>query len=352
MKIITVIGARPQFIKAAAVSKKLREQNEEIIIHTGQHYDANMSDVFFEELEIPKPEYNLSVGSGDHGYMTGNMMVKIEEVYKKEKPDLVLVYGDTNSTLAGALCASKMLIPVAHVEAGLRSFNKAMPEEQNRILTDHISKFLFAPTETAVNNLLNEGVKNGVYNVGDVMYDASIYYSKIAEKKSDILERFDLEKNQYILATIHRAENTNFKERMSNIIRALNEQDEKIILPLHPRTKKYIEEYGLKLNDNINIIEPTGYLDTVMLEKHCKKIVTDSGGIQKEAFFVDKPCITLRDETEWVETVESGHNILVGADYEKIFYAIKNFNNAKTKDNYYGNGDAADKICEILHDNM
>lgn len=348
MKIVTVLGARPQFIKAAAVSIKLRKKHDEIIVHTGQHYDDNMSKVFFDELEIPYPGYNLNIGSGGHGFQTGNMLVKIEEILEHEKADCVLVYGDTNSTLAGALAASKMLIPVAHVEAGLRSFNMAMPEEQNRILTDHISKYLFTPTETAVKNLCNEGIKDRVYNVGDVMYDAVLHFGNVAQKKSRVLEQYGLMPDEYILATIHRAENTNDIQRLRNIIKAFNDSGELIVLPLHPRTKKYIESYDLGLNENIKVIEPVGYLDMVMLEKNSKKILTDSGGVQKEAFFCNKPCITLRDETEWVETVDNGWNTLCGADYDKILNAINNFKPEKTRINYFGNGKAAEAIIDIL----
>ncbi|NLZ49298.1 MAG: UDP-N-acetylglucosamine 2-epimerase (non-hydrolyzing) [Clostridiales bacterium] len=351
MKIITVIGARPQFIKAAAVSKVLREKHEEILIHTGQHYDENMSKIFFDELGIPKPDYNLGVGSGGHGKQTGEMLIALEEVYLKEKPDLVLVYGDTNSTLAGALCASKLLIPVAHVEAGLRSFNMAMPEEQNRILTDHISNFLFAPTATAVRNLQNESLKN-IYNVGDVMYDATLNFQELSKKKSNIVERLGYKDKPYILATIHRAENTNHIERLKNIIEALNESTYEIIIPLHPRTTKYISEYNLHFNSNVKVIEPVGYLDMINLEMHAEKIVTDSGGVQKEAFFMAKPCITMRDETEWVETVENGWNIIVGTDKDKILEAISNFTPQNEREDIFGNGKAANEILKILDNKL
>lgn len=348
MKIVTIIGARPQFIKAAAVSTKLREKHSEVIIHTGQHYDQNMSKIFFDELNIPKPDYNLNVGSGNHGYQTGAMLIKIEEILMKERPDLVLVYGDTNSTLAGSLAASKLLIPAAHVEAGLRSFNKSMPEEKNRILTDHISDFLFAPTETAVKNLKNEGILDNVYNTGDVMYDAILHFVKLAKEKSKVLNELNLEEAGFVLSTIHRAENTDNIERLKGIINAFNQTKELIILPLHPRTRKYIKNYNLFFNDNVRVIEPIGYLDMIMLELNCKKILTDSGGVQKEAFFLGKPCITLRDETEWVETVENGWNVLVGADTNKIINAINNFTLKTEKLSYFGNGNAAGKITEIL----
>ncbi|MCJ7690780.1 MAG: UDP-N-acetylglucosamine 2-epimerase (non-hydrolyzing) [Clostridiaceae bacterium] len=349
MKILTVIGARPQFIKAAAVSNVLRKEHQEILVHTGQHSDDNMSKIFFDELEIPKPDYNLDIGSGNHGHQTGSMLIKLEELYLKEKPDLVLVYGDTNSTLAGALCASKLLIPVAHVEAGLRSFNMNMPEEQNRILTDHLSKFLFIPTLSAQNNLQHEGITKGVYNIGDVMYDGILHFKEIANKKSSIISKLKLNDKEFFLCTIHRAENTNSIERLGSIISALNDSGEKCILPLHPRTKSYIKDYGLKFSDNIEIIEPLGYLDMIQLEMHCKKIITDSGGVQKEAFFMGKPCITLRDETEWIETVENGWNIIVGTNKEKIIDAIREFSPSRKQDNIFGDGDASTKILNIIN---
>lgn len=350
MKVVTIIGARPQFIKAAAVSHILRENNEEVLVHTGQHYDENMSDIFFEELNIPIPNYNLNVGSGSHGYQTGNMLIEIEKILINEKPDCVLVYGDTNSTLAGALAASKLLIPVAHIEAGLRSFNKNMPEEQNRILTDHLSSYLFAPTKTAVFNLKNEGIVTNVNFTGDVMFDAVIHFKEIAKARSNVLEKYYLKNQPYILSTIHRAENTNNIDRLQNIISAFNTVKQRIILPLHPRTLKYVQQYDIKFGENIVVIEPLGYLDMLMLEQNCTKIVTDSGGIQKEAYFLDKPCITLRDETEWVETVLDGRNIITGADKNKIVDAILNFAPTKPKGNYFGNGNSASEILKVLND--
>ncbi len=347
-KIITILGARPQFIKAAAVSAVFKGNIEEILVHTGQHYDANMSDVFFEELNIPKPKYHLNIGSGSHGEQTGEMLKAIEQVLLDEKPDCVMVYGDTNSTLAGALAASKLLIPVIHVEAGLRSFNKAMPEEQNRILTDHVSSLLFVPTQTAVDNLTNEGITNGVHLVGDVMYDGILHFSKIAAEKSGILEKNQLENNQFVLCTIHRAENTNDPARLRAIFKGLNQSKIKTVLPLHPRTQKYISDYGITLENHIQVIEPVGYLDMVRLESACSKIVTDSGGVQKEAFFLGKPCITMRDETEWVETVENGWNVLVGADETKIVQAILSFEPTAERKNYFGKGNAAKLILTHL----
>lgn len=348
MKILTVIGARPQFIKAAAVSNKLRKNHEEVLVHTGQHYDNNMSDIFFDELGIPKPNYNLNIGSGNHGYQTGKMLMELESIYLNEKPDLVLVYGDTNSTLAGALAASKLLIPVAHIEAGLRSFNMKMPEEQNRVLTDHISKYLFAPTDTAIKNLKNENITENVFNTGDVMFDAIKLFKEKALETSTVLIDNNISPNEYILSTIHRAENTNDINRLKNIINALNECEKNIVLPLHPRTHKFIKDYGLTINDNIKIIAPVGYLDMINLENNSQKIVTDSGGVQKEAYFLQKPCITMRDETEWIETVENGWNTIVGSNKEKILDAIINFNPKGEQKMAFGYGNAADIISEKL----
>lgn len=347
-KIVTILGARPQFIKAAAVSSVFADFFEEIIVHTGQHYDANMSDVFFDELGIPHPKYHLNVGSGSHGAMTGAMLVAIEEVLLEEEPDYVMVYGDTNSTLAGALAASKLLIPVIHVEAGLRSFNMSMPEEQNRILTDHISNLLFVPTQTAIDNLVREGITKGVHNVGDVMFDGILHFSKIAAEKSEILAQLGVSENAYLLCTIHRAENTNDISRLKGIVKGLNDSKEQIILPLHPRTQKYLNDYEIALGENIRVIEPVGYLDMVRLETGAKKIVTDSGGVQKEAFFLGKPCITMRDETEWVETVENGWNVIVGADAEKITRAINSFDPTVERKSYFGNGTAARQMADLI----
>jgi UDP-GlcNAc3NAcA epimerase len=348
MKVVTVIGARPQFIKAAAVSSVLRKEMDEIIIHTGQHYDTTMSDVFFEELDIPKPNYFLQIGSGNHGEQTGEMLSAIEKVLLIEQPDFVLVYGDTNSTLAGALAASKLLIPVIHVEAGLRSFNKAMPEEQNRILTDHLSTLLFVPTQNAIENLANEGINKGVYFVGDVMYDGILHFSEIAKHKSKILETLGLSDREYILCTIHRAENTNDPLRLKQICSALGNSKKHIVLPLHPRTQKYIADYNIQLASNITVIEPVGYLDMVQLEVAATKIVTDSGGVQKEAFFLNKPCITLRDETEWIETIQNGWNCLVGADELAICDAITRFNPTAEKKSHFGTGNAASLIVAFI----
>jgi UDP-GlcNAc3NAcA epimerase len=332
MKILTIVGARPQFIKAAAVSRRLQShpQIQEVLVHTGQHYDENMSDVFFQELEIPTPDYHLGIGSSSHGAQTGRMLEKIEEVLLQESPDLLLVYGDTNSTLAAAIAAVKLHIKVAHVEAGLRSFNRRMPEEINRVLTDHAANLLFAPTDSAVENLRNEGIaEEKIHLVGDVMYDAALDYLTKAEDKSLILQDLKLTSQNYILATVHRAENTDDPKRLQNIFTALVEVSKKItvVLPLHPRTRAALQRERLldSVNNALCLINPVGYLDMVILEKNAKLITTDSGGVQKEAFFYRVPCVTLRDETEWVELVECGANVLAGTNKQKIlksYYSI------------------------------
>jgi UDP-GlcNAc3NAcA epimerase len=330
MKFVSVVGARPQFIKASVLSRVIRENHIEILIHTGQHYDNNMSEIFFDELGIPSPEYNLGIGSGLHGMQTGAMLAKIEQVLLTELPDWVVVYGDTNSTLAGALAASKLHIPVAHVEAGLRSFNRLMPEEINRILTDHISDRLFCPSKTALENLTREGITDGVHIVGDLMYHALLYAKENPRYRSEILKRLNLREKQYLLATVHRAENTDDLGRLRNIIEALSSIAEPVILPVHPRTRQALHKLGFdtdvgqSIMNNIKLIEPVGYLDMVHLESASRIILTDSGGVQKEAYWLRVPCITLRDETEWVETIENGWNCLVGADRDKILNTVKN----------------------------
>lgn len=369
MKMVTIVGARPQFIKAAAVSRAIQTSSkkkiQEILVHTGQHYDYLMDRVFFEELEISNPHYHLGVGSGSHGKQTGMMLERIESLLQKEKPETVLVYGDTNSTLAGALAASKLNIPIAHVEAGLRSYNRRMPEEINRLVTDHLSTFLFCPTSQAVKNLEKEGIRNGrgriVKNVGDVMYDSILYYSEIAEKKSTILKDLgfltpnsELRTPNYYLATLHRAENTDDPKRLQSILKALNEIGKKalVILPIHPRTKKMISNHRLHREaGNIRIIEPLSYLNMLMLEKNARAILTDSGGVQKEAYWFQVPCLTLRNETEWVETVRSGWNVLVGTDMGKIIGEVRketgrrrSLNTAKI----FGDGKASQKILQVI----
>lgn len=358
MKIVTVVGARPQFIKAAAVSRVVRneyaEKIDEIIVHTGQHYDDNMSQVFFDELDIPHPKYNLEISRGQHGEMTGRMLGAIEYVLLQERPDWLLIYGDTNSTLAGALAAAKLHIPVAHVEAGLRSFNMRMPEEVNRILSDRISTLLFCPTNTAVNNLKSEGFQKGIHNVGDVMFDVALYYRDRARHKSTILKRLGLKAGAFALATCHRAENTDDPARLGAILSALakSSADFPVVLPLHPRTRKLIDDYGFSTRlAKITITAPLPFLDMVALEQTARVILTDSGGVQKEAFFYGVPCVTMRDETEWVETVDLGCNQLVGASEESIFSAVKVILNSPPKvvtAQPYGTGQAASAVVAAL----
>lgn len=354
-KILTVVGARPQFIKAAAVSRALAQCDasklSEVIVHTGQHYDNNMSQVFFDELGIPAPAYNLEIAGGTHGVMTGRMLEAIERVMLSERPDVVLIYGDTNSTLAGALAAVKLHIPVAHVEAGLRSFNMRMPEEVNRIVADRVSSLLFCPTDTAVKNLADEGIVKGVSNVGDVMYDVSLYCAQIAAQQSSVAERLGVIDGGYVLATCHRAENTDDPVRMRNIATALGELAKTIpvVLPLHPRTRQIVADQGLLgLLGAVQVVEPLSFLDMVRLERSAKVILTDSGGVQKEAFFYGVPCVTMRDETEWVETVRAGWNVLVGADKDKLLAAVHEAAIPATRPAVYGDGRAAEKILAQL----
>ena len=341
-KILTVIGARPQFVKAAAISRvfKTNQKFNEIIVHTGQHYDANMSDIFFDELEITAPEYNLEISGSLHGDMTGSMLKNIEPIMIAEDPDFVMVYGDTNSTLAGALAASKLSIPILHIEAGLRSFNRAMPEEINRVLTDHISSLLFCPTKTAVKNLANEGITSGVHFVGDVMYDAALHMRDIATEQSSILESYNLVQGKYHLATVHRAENTDNLELLTQITDFLLEQNRSlpVVLPLHPRTKKLAEIHNLDLSDLV-LLEPLGYMDMTRLICGAKSIFTDSGGLQKEAYFHRVPCTTLRNETEWVETVSHGWNRL---------WKENEWHMPRKDISDYGTGKAAQDIVRVL----
>lgn len=368
MKVCTIIGARPQFIKVAAVSRAIAAHNRltlnlepgtlnfeyrnlnEVIVHTGQHYDDEMSAIFFRELEIPNPAYNLGIGSGGHGAQTGQMLAGIEDVLLKEKPDWVIIYGDTNSTLAGALAAAKLHLPIAHVEAGLRSFNRLMPEEINRVVADHLSALLFCPSQVAVNNLHAEGISNGVSIVGDVMADAFQFAAAKFSKKMDIMYRLNIEEKRYYLATIHRAENTNDSERLYSIMSAFSKIAEKnsVVLPLHPRTRKILGDKISTFNQALKIIDPVGYFDIVALQKSALMILTDSGGMQKEAYWSQVPCVTLRDETEWVETVESGWNVLAGADYGRIIEAVDAFKIPMDYPPLYGDGHAAEKIINII----
>jgi len=349
MKVVTVVGARPQFIKAAPVSRVLRQHHTEVLVHTGQHYDENMSAVFFAELDLPQPDVNLGVGSGSHGAQTAAMLAGIEHVLLVEKPDRVLVYGDTNSTLAGALAAAKLHIPVAHVEAGLRSFNRVMPEEINRVLTDHISDLLFCPSQTAVDNLAAEGITRGVHLVGDVMADALLWAAERARVQSTILEQVGVQEKGYLLATVHRAENTDDPARLRTILDAFAAFDEPIVFPIHPRTQARIATLNLKSKiQNLKSIAPVGYLDMVRLEQSARMILTDSGGIQKEAYWLGVPCVTLRDETEWVETVHAGWNVLVGADTARIVAAVREFAPPKERPVLYGDGRAAERMMSHL----
>jgi UDP-GlcNAc3NAcA epimerase len=355
LKILTIIGARPQFIKAAALSREIKKHSElnEIIVHTGQHFDKNMSHIFFEEMEIPKPHYNLNIHGLGHGAMTGQMLEGIEKIIIKEKPDAVLVYGDTNSTIAGALAAKKLHVKVAHVEAGLRSFNMQMPEEINRILTDRISDWLFCPTDAAINNLKNEGFDNfntNIIKTGDVMEDAALFYAKKANEKSSILNQLSLEGKKYILATIHRAENTDDLTNLQNLIDTFNELSKvhTVVIPLHPRTKNIIEKH--KIKTEFTITSPLGYFDMVVLLQNCDLVITDSGGLQKEAFFFRKFCITTREQTEWIELIENGYNFIGGTN--KNFLINKTIELISKKFpsplNLYGNGKACENICNVL----
>ncbi len=378
-KIITIIGARPQIIKSSALSRAIRlsfsTKIEEVIVHTGQHYDENMSSVFFDEMEIPKPNYNLNVGSGSHGLQTAKMLEGLEKIYQEENPDAVVIYGDTNSTLAGAIAAAKIHIPIVHIEAGLRSFNKSMPEEINRITADHMSTLLFSPTKSGIANLLKEGFSKeikptatidtpNVYLCGDIMYDNTLYFSDFSAKKSNIINELNLTTNKYVLCTIHRDSNTDQAQNINSIFEALTEIQKnsglKIVLPLHPRTKAKMAELldkdlkeKIDSNSEIIILPPTGFLDIIALESNARIIITDSGGLQKEAYFVQKPCVILREQTEWIEIVENGNAVLAGANYEKIISAFDELmtKNKFTFPPFYGNGNAANFICtKILED--
>lgn len=374
MKIVTIIGARPQIIKAAALSRAIKthfkDQIHEVIVHTGQHYDDNMSQVFFDELGIPRPDYNLHVGSASHGIQTAKMIEGIEKILIDEKPDYIVLYGDTNSTLAGAVAASKIHVPIVHIEAGLRSFNKSMPEEINRIVCDHCSTLLFTPTTTGLNNLVHEGFKannDGPYNIdnpkvyhcGDIMYDNSLYFSAVADQKVDLLRRLGLDGKPYILCTLHRDSNTDHAERLNAILEALLELSAElpIVLPLHPRTKKMIQQLSnattierLHSNNNIQIIEPVSFLEMIQLEKHASLVMTDSGGVQKESFFFKKPCVILRPETEWVEIVEVRAATLVDADKQAILKTSRDYlqNPPEFFPKVFGDGHAAEFILKAI----
>jgi UDP-GlcNAc3NAcA epimerase len=349
VNLVTVAGARPQFIKAAAVSRVLRKRHKEILVHTGQHYDYEMSGIFFDGLEMPPPHLNLGVGSGSHGTQTGAMLKGIEDVLLAERPDYLLIYGDTNSTLAGALAASKVSIPVAHVEAGMRSFNRRMPEEVNRVVADHLSDLLLCPSDTAVRNLAAEGITRNTHLVGDVMLDVLNWAKqRLAAKPPEILERLGLTQQRYLLATVHRSENTDDLERLSQILNAFNSLDESVVFPVHPRALKVITEARCRIERHVRMIDPVGYLDMVTLAGAARLILTDSGGLQKEAYWLGVPCLTMRDETEWVETVEAGWNALVGSDSERIVEAVRSFTPNGSRPVLYGDGSAAVRCVDLL----
>jgi len=363
-KIVTIVGARPQFIKAAMVSKALSAFNkrhngtllEEFVVHTGQHYDENMSRVFFDQLQIPRPSVNLEVGSGSHGYQTGRMLERVERVLLNIKADWAVIYGDTNSTLAGALAASKLHIPVAHVEAGLRSFNRLMPEETNRIVTDHLSSLLFSPTDTSTQNLAREGITEGVYQVGDVMYDSVLFNAGLAEQSSRIMQQLNLTEKSFYLTTIHRAENTDDPERLHSILSILDRLDTAVVLPAHPRIRKTLETDLPKISNHFYLIDPVSYLDMLVLEKNARIILTDSGGVQKEAYWFGVPCVTLRSETEWVELVQAGCNRLVGPDMSRIPAVVAEAEEKVGMElptdaaELYGDGHSSEKIVNILYE--
>jgi UDP-N-acetylglucosamine 2-epimerase len=348
-RIVSIVGARPQFIKASPLMRALRARCKEILVHTGQHYDYGMSDVFFEDLDIPEPDYHLAVGSGSHGAQTGAMLAAIEAVLEKEKPDAVLVYGDTNSTLAGALAAVKLHIPIAHVEAGLRSFNRAMPEEINRIVTDHVATWLFVPSVTACEQLRREGIEASVHIVGDIMYDALLLHRKRAETRSRILDQLKVVPRSYYAATIHRAENTDHPETLRALVKALEELEKPVVLPLHPRTERKLKEYAICIGRNVRCVKPLGYLDMLRLQEHSACVLTDSGGVQKEAYYLRVPCVTLRTETEWMETVSTGWNLLCGTETGAIVQGVQKMEGYQASHpDLYGDGRTADRIVEII----
>jgi len=349
MRILSVVGARPEFIQAMPISRALSTHDQEIVVHTGQHYDYQMSQTFFDELEIPAPDYNLEVGSGSHAHQTAEIMTRLEEVILREKPDLVIVRGDTNSTIASALVAGKLTIPFAHVEAGERSFNRAMPEEINRLVADRLADFHFCVSRAAVDNLTLEGISETVYQVGDVMLDALMYARPLARTRSNILDRLNIEPQKYSLVTIHRSANTDDPVRLKEIFSALDQVSETVILPIHPRTAKVLSALNLHLEKHIKMIDPVGYFDMLTLEENARLIATDSGGVQREAYYMSVPCLTLRDETEWVATVETGWNKLVGADRKMILDAWFTIDPPSNHPFIYGDGTAGVHIVDIIN---
>jgi UDP-GlcNAc3NAcA epimerase len=349
VKIVSIVGARPQFVKAAALSRVLRQRHREILVHTGQHYDYEMSGIFFDGLELPCPDRNLGVGSGSHGAQTGAMLKGVEDVLLAERPDYLVIYGDTNSTLAGALAASKLSVPVAHVEAGLRSFNRRMPEEINRVVADHLSDLLLCPSDAAMRNLAVEGITRNAHQVGDVMLDVLNWARQsLAVKPSEILERLGLTKQRYLLATVHRSENTDDLARLTQIVNAFNAFDEPVVFPVHPRARKAITDARCRIEGHVQLIDPVGYLDMVALTGAARMVLTDSGGLQKEAYWLGVPCVTMREETEWVETVDAGWNTLAGADAAKIVEAVHGFAPSGSPPPLYGDGFAAARCADLL----
>ena len=352
MKIVSVVGARPEFIQAMPVSRALSIDHKEILVHTGQHYDYQMSQIFFDELAIPIPDYNLGVGSGSQARQTSEMMICLEDVLLHEKPDIVLIRGDTNSTLASALVTRKLNIPLAHIEAGERSFDRSMPEEINRLVADRLADYHLCVSEKAVENLAAEGIKNSVHQVGDVMLDALLYAQPLARAKSRVLDHLQITPKEYSLVTIHRAANTDTPERLMQIGNALNRVKEPIILPLHPRSKKSFSDIHFNFSEHVRLIEPVGYFDMLVLEENARLIATDSGGVQREAYYLNIPCLTLRDETEWVGTVETGWNHLVGADTELIVNSWFNYSSPPKHPPIYGTGNAGQRIAEIINEKV
>jgi UDP-GlcNAc3NAcA epimerase len=349
MKVVSVVGARPQFIKAATLSRELRRNNQEVLLHTGQHYDYAMSGIFFDGLKMPPPDVNLRVGSGSHGAQTGSMLRKVEQVLLSERPHWVVVYGDTNSTLAGALAASKLHIPVVHVEAGLRSFNRRMPEEVNRVVVDHLSDLLLCPSKPAVENLAAEGIVRNVHLVGDIMLDVLNWArERSLAQPSKILTQLELGEREYILVTVHRSENTDHWQRLSGILNALDALDEIVVFPVHPRARKAMSEGDYRPPPQVRLIGPVGYLDMVSLTRSARRVLTDSGGLQKEAYWLGVPCVTLREETEWVETVEAGWNMLVGSDRDRIVEAVRTFSPATVRPPLYGAGGVACRCADLM----
>ncbi len=350
MKIVSIIGARPQFIKAAAVSRVLRRHHQEYLVHTGQHYDYEMSGIFFDGLDLPAPDSNLGVGSGSHAAQTGAMLKGMEDVLLAERPDFLLIYGDTNSTVSGALAAAKLSIPIAHVEAGLRSFNRRMPEEINRVVADHLSDLLLCPSDISVQNLAAEGITRNVHVVGDVMLDVLNWAKQqLAAKKDSLVHRLGLQSKKYLLATVHRSENTDDPSRLSQILDAFNCQDEIIVFPVHPRSRKVIQESGFRVEPHVRMIDPVGYVDMIGLTTEARLVLTDSGGLQKEAYWLGVPCITMREQTEWVETVDVGWNLVVGADSARILTAVRSFAPIGDRPSLYGDGQAAEKCVDLLN---